>query len=580
MAWWLLAALSLAATTAQPDSYALRAGSTLDVAVESGVLANDDVDKGVDAVVLEGPGHGTLLLRPDGSFRYTPESGYSGDDTFVYAATSPEGTDRAEVTLEVRRSSPLSLAPAIVAILLAFTTRQVIPSLFAGIVTGSVVLFVGSGHLADLNFLNRFFLPALGSSSYAKILLIYLWSLGGLIGLWEKTGGAAHFAREVGGRIAQGPRSSLFFAWLLGVVFHQGGTVSTVLAGTTVRPVTDAHRVSHEEVAYVVDSTASPAATVLPFNAWPAYVAALVAGTVPILATEADALQFFFRSIPFNFYGLFALGSTLLFSVGMLPWVGGRMAAAVDRARSTGALDGPGAQPMLAVSPGESVAAGYTPSLLDFFVPIGVLLGLAVGPYVAGQAGLIDPANANWINEAFLACALSAIVLALVRGMRLSDAIDGFVDGCRSMTIGAIVLGLAVTLALVVRELHTADFLVQAVGTSLPAAALPGLLTALCMGIAFSCGTSWGTYAVVFPVAMPLAWAMHPDPLYLQVCFGAVLGGAVFGDQCSPISDTTILSAMFTGCDLMDHVNTQLPLALAAATLGAGASTLAALAVL
>jgi Na+/H+ antiporter NhaC len=96
---------------------------------------------------------------------------------------------------------------------------------------------------------------------------------------------------------------------------------------------------------------------------------------------------------------------------------------------------------------------------------------------------------------------------------------------------------------------------------------------ALCMGIAFACGSSWGTYAVVFPVAMPLAWAMAPDPTYLHLCFGAVLGGAVFGDQCSPISDTTILSSMFTGCDLMDHVHTQLPLALTAAGLGGAIAT-------
>mgnify|MGYP001826158772 FL=1 len=93
------------------------------------------------------------------------------------------------------------------------------------------------------------------------------------------------------------------------------------------------------------------------------------------------------------------------------------------------------------------------------------------------------------------------------------------------------------------------------------------------MLIAFSCGTSWGTYAVVFPIAMPLAWQIHDDPAFLSVCFGAVLGGSVFGDQCSPISDTTILSAMFTGCDLMDHVTTQLPLAFLAAGLGVVAST-------
>jgi Na+/H+ antiporter NhaC len=97
------------------------------------------------------------------------------------------------------------------------------------------------------------------------------------------------------------------------------------------------------------------------------------------------------------------------------------------------------------------------------------------------------------------------------------------------------------------------------------------------MMIAFACGTSWGTYAVVFPIAMPLAWSIHADPAYVSICFGAVLGGAVFGDQCSPISDTTILSSMFTGCDLMDHVSTQLPLALMAAVLGIACSTIAVL---
>ena len=143
------------------------------------------------------------------------------------------------------------------------------------------------------------------------------------------------------------------------------------------------------------------------------------------------------------------------------------------------------------------------------------------------------------------------------------------------MTIGAIMLGLAVTLASVTKELKTAQYLVSLMDGFIPFVALPAFLTTVCMAIAFACGSSWGTYAVVFPVALPLAYAMNTDITYIQICFGAVLGGAVFGDQCSPISDTTILSSMFTGCDLMDHVGTQLPLALAAAGLAAAASTLA-----
>jgi Na+/H+ antiporter NhaC len=161
--------------------------------------------------------------------------------------------------------------------------------------------------------------------------------------------------------------------------------------------------------------------------------------------------------------------------------------------------------------------------------------------------------------------------------MALKEVLDGFLEGCRNMTIGAIVLGLAVTLGTVSKEIGTAQAVIGFVGEGFPFWILPGLLTFVCMGIAFSTGTSWGTYAVVFPVAMPLAFALNADPTFVQICFGAVLGGAVFGDQCSPISDTTILSSMFTGCDMMDHVRTQLPIAFAAASLGVACSTAAAL---
>jgi Na+/H+ antiporter NhaC len=437
---------------------------------------------------------------------------------------------------------------------------------------GSVVLLLEGSSASAANPITRFLFPAIGSKGYAQILLIYLWCLGGLIGIWGKTGGARHFATAVGGRMARGPRSSLGFGWLVGILFHQGGTVSTVLAGTTVKPVADRHRISHEELSYVVDSTASPVATVLPFNAWPAYVSTLVVGTIPLLPDEAASYRFFLSSIPFNFYALFAVAATLLFSLEVLPWVGAGMARARRRARETGALDAPGAQPLLgSADSGAHAAEGYHPSLADFAVPIGVLLGVAILPFV-----LFD---VSWVNEAFLLCVLSAMLLAALRGMSLAAILEGFLEGCRNMTIGAIVLGLAVTLGTVSKELGTATWVVHAIGDTLPRVALPAILMLLCMGIAFSTGTSWGTYAVVFPVAMPLAFAVDPDPLYVRLCFGAVLGGAVFGDQCSPISDTTILSSMFTGCDLMDHVKSQIPLALAAAALaGVVATVLTALA--
>jgi len=466
----------------------------------------------------------------------------------------------------------LSLVPALVTLGLAFTTRQVLPSLFAGIVTGSLVLFWQTGAVEDLNFISRFFLPALGSTKYAKILLIYLWSLGGLIGIWETTGAARHFAERVGLRFSKSRESSLFFAWLLGCIFHQGGTVSTVLTGSTVKPVADAHNVSHEELSYVVDSTASPIATLLPFNAWPVFVAGLVAGTVSVIPDETTGYEFFIRSIPYNFYAIIAVISTLGLAFWKLPWVPGAMSAARARSLRGEGLDAPDASPLIVDQTVLAEATvhetpDYEPALIDFLIPLGLLLAINIVPVVMGLG--------SYVNEAFMTSVLAAMVLAGLRGMKLAAIMMGFVRGCEKMTIGAIVLGLAVTIAEVSKTLNTASYLVNVTGDVILVFALPAMLMVLCMIIAFATGTSWGTYAVVFPIAIPLAWSIMPEAMYLQICFGAVLGGAVFGDQCSPISDTTILSSMFTGCDLMDHVRTQLPLALLAAATGAVLSTIA-----
>ncbi|CAN5776602.1 Na+/H+ antiporter NhaC family protein [soil metagenome] len=458
-----------------------------------------------------------------------------------------------------------SLLPALTTLGLVFITREVVSSLFAGIAVAGVV----SG---ELNIVSRFLLPAIGSEQYALILLVYLWALGGLIGLWTRTGGAVAFAEWAGARIVRGARSARFFAWLMGVIFHQGGTISTVLAGTTVRPVTDRHRISHEELTYVVDSTASPAATIIPFNAWPLYVAGLVVGTIPLFQTTQDAVTFFFRSIIFNFYGLFAVGSTLLFSLGLLPWVGGRMSRAIERARTTGELNAPGAKPLAADELTRlQVPDDYPAGLADFMLPMGALLGVAIVPYVGAR--IMGLPGRVYIAEAFSIAVLVAFVVAIAKGLSLRGAIDGFIDGCKGVTIGAVILGLAVTLGFVSRELGTAAFIVEATSAFIQPALLPAILMGICMAVAFSIGSSWGTYAVVFPLAMPLAWAVYPDPTYISLCFGAVLGGAVFGDQCSPISDTTILSSLACGGDLMDHVTTQLPLAFAAAVLGAIVAT-------
>ncbi len=465
----------------------------------------------------------------------------------------------------------LSLLPAIVAISMAFATRLVLPSLFMGVVTGSVVLWNQTGDPADLNFLRVFLLPTAGSESFGRLLLIYFWFLGGLLGIWAKTGAARHFAQVVGGKFAKSPRGALVYAWILGVVFHQGGTISTVLTGTAARPVAEANRVSHEELAYVVDSTASPIATLIPFNGWPPYIMGLAAGTIVLMPEDANNLVWFYRAIPFNFYAIFAVLGTFMFSMGWLPWVGKAMAAAQKRARETGALDGPGAEPMASQDLTTStVPEGYTPSLVDFILPLVVLFSVILIPtLLTGEPTLI--------NEAFVSSTLVAMLIAAVRGMSGKDILAGFTDGLRSMTLVAVILCLALALGTVAKEVQTAAYVASLVDGLDLTLFLPALVTVFSMGIAFATGTSFGTYAVMFPVVLPLAYAMQPDPTYISIVFGALLGGAVFGDQCSPISDTTILSSMFAGSDLMDHVRTQLPMALGAAMLAMVFSTLSVL---
>lgn len=449
----------------------------------------------------------------------------------------------------------LALLPAIATLAICFMTRNVILALFMGVVLGGLIT-------TRYNIIQEFLIPSIGSARYAQILLVYLWALGGLLGMWNRNGGAWHFAQYVSDNFVKTRRSAMFFAWLMGMIFHQGGTISTILTGTTVRPVADREKVSHEELAYIVDSTASPIATIIPFNVWPLYVAGLIAipSTSHFIADQDAAVDMFLRAIPFNFYGWFAVLFTLLFALGKLPFVGGAMRAAQTRVRETGALDSPTAEPIISKELSTlNVPEGYQPSLLDFFVPIAVLMSFAIIPWLMTGSPMIF--------EAFGLALVSSIALSIIRGMDVHDAFEGLVDGIKGVTIGAIILGLAVTLATVSDELGASTYIIEATSAFLSAVpyVLPGVLMIICMVVSFSVGSSWGTYAVVFPIALPLAYAISPDPLYVTLAFGAIMGGAVFGDQCSPISDTTILSSLACGSDLMDHVLTQLPIAMAAA---------------
>lgn len=456
-----------------------------------------------------------------------------------------------------------SLLPAFVAVALCLLTKEPLTALLGGILSGAFIL--GRFDITD-----AVLIPSLATEGAAGVLLLYLWLLGGLLGIWSRTGAAQAFAAFMTKHFVRGPRSAKCVAWGLGVLFFQGGTMSTVLVGSTVKPLADEHNVSHEELAYIVDSTASPIASVIAFNAWPAYIQALI--FVPgatFLATEADRVAFFFASVPFSFYGILAVLGTLLLSLNIDRFSGPGIRAARLRAKETGQLDAPGAKPLSAKELRESrVPRGYSPHVLEFLLPLGALIGIAVGTFF-----ILGTPKVNW---AFGAALMIAALSALARGMSLGNLVEGFGDGLKGVVLASVILMLAITVGAMSKEVGAGQYMVDLLGNRLPFWALPVALQFLTMVTAFSTGTSWGTYAITFPLAMPLAWVIAQQPevsnveLYMSVCFAAVLNGSVYGDQCSPISDTTILSAMATGCDLMDHVTTQIvPASFAAALAGA-----------
>lgn len=400
--------------------------------------------------------------------------------------------------------------------------------------------------------------PSIASDSAAFILLLYLWLLGGLMGVWSKTGAAQAFADYMTKHFVTGPRSAKLVTWMLGVIFFQGGTVSTVLVGTTVKPLADKAKISHEEMSYIVDSTASPIASVLAFNAWPAYIQALIfVPGVAFLATEADRIQFFFSSIPFSFYGIFAVLGTLLLSLNITVFSGSRIRNAKIRAEQTGQLDAEDAHPMSAKELHVPQVPGhYTPHVLEFILPLTLLITLAIGTFIA-----FGTPKVNW---AFGCALLLSSIIALYKGMSLHELLEGIGNGFKGVVVASVVLILAITIGGISKEIGGGLYLIDLLGNQIPFWILPVILQVLTMIIAFSTGTSWGTYAIAFPLAMPLAWGIaesqslaNPE-IYMAICFATVLNGSVYGDQCSPISDTTILSAMTTGCDLMDHVKSQI----------------------
>ncbi|MCH1599284.1 MAG: hypothetical protein L7S70_02745 [Pseudomonadales bacterium] len=465
-----------------------------------------------------------------------------------------------------------SLLPAFAAVSLCLLTREPLSSLFTGVLAGAFML-------GKFNILDEVLIPSFATSNSASILLLYLWLLGGLLGVWSRTGAAQAFANYTAVNFVRGPRSAKFVAWLLGLVFFQGGTISTVLAGVAIKPLADNNRVSHEETSYIVDTTGAPVASLLAFNAWPLFVQSLIfIPGVAFLSTEAGRISFYFSSLIFSFYSILAVLGALLLSLNITRFSGKALQQARTRALDTGELDAAGANPISAPELHTShVPDGYVPNVLEFVFPLVLLMAIAIGSFI-----WLGSPQVNW---AFGAALLLAVSIALLKGMSLREVIDGIGNGLKGVIVAVTIMMLAITVGGISAESGGGLYLIELLGDRVPFYILPVSLLVLTILTSFSTGSSWGTYAIAYPLAMPLAWAIaqsqgiaNPE-LYLSICFACVLNGGVFGDQCSPISDTTILSATTTGCDLMDHVKSQFVPAAMTASVSAILWTLSALAV-
>jgi Na+/H+ antiporter NhaC len=455
-----------------------------------------------------------------------------------------------------------SLLPAFIAIALCLISKEPLIALFSGILVGAFML-------GRFDISTDVLIPNIATSSAASILILYLWLLGALMGIWAKTGAAQAFAETMSRNFVKGPKSAKVITWFLGIIFFQGGTMSTVLVGTTVKPMADKAKISHEELSYIVDSTASPIASVIAFNAWPAYIQALIfVPGVSFLATESDRIAFFFASVPFSFYAIFAVLGTLLVSLEITYFAGKPLRKAIQRARQTGQLDDINASPVSAKELHTvELPPGYKPHWIEFVLPLVCLIMVAIITFIW--------TGSPQIHWAFGSALLLSTSVALLKGMQVRQVLEGFANGWKGVVVASIILMLAITIGAISKQLGGGLYLVDLLGQQIPFWALPVILQLMTMLIAFSTGTSWGTYAIAFPLAMPLVWAIsqsqelaNPE-IFMMICFATVLNGSVFGDQCSPISDTTILSSMTTGCDLMDHVKSQIVPASFAAILAA-----------
>lgn len=477
-----------------------------------------------------------------------------------------------------------TVLPPLVSIVLAFITKNVIVSLFIGTITGCIMLQINGFNILKslsqgfIDFTYRA-LNSLADPWNAGIILQVL-VIGGVIHLVAKMGGAKAIAEALAKK-AKTVKSAQITTWLLGLAVFFDDYANSLIVGPIMRPVTDELGVSREKLAFVIDATAAPIAGLAIISTWIGLEVGLIGDALKSVGIEVDGFGVFLETIPYRFYNILILAFVVISALTLKEF--GPMLKAERRARKGEVL------PITEVSVDSEdlePIEGVKLSIWNAIIPIGVLIGSSlIGFYYSGWVTIMggedlkiiemmnnSPLSFSSIQAAFsnadasivlFQSALLATIIALILGVvrkifTISEGIGIWIEGMKGLLITGVILILAWSLSSVIKELGTAPYLVGILSDRIPAFLLPSIIFVLGSVIAFATGTAYGTMGILMPLAIPLAYAINPEWQFVIVSTSAVLTGAIFGDHCSPISDTTILSSTGAGCDHIEHVRTQI----------------------
>lgn len=451
----------------------------------------------------------------------------------------------------------ISLIPVLLTLIIAIWSKNVIVGLFAGVFTG-VIILNGLNPFTGMSVLiNKYILLQVTSASHSRIIILMI-LIGGMVGLMEKSGGAAAFASMVIKRISS-KISGQLGAWGSGSLLFFTDSGTPLIVGPLFRPIFDALKVSRVKLAWIIDSTASPVAVLIPFIGWGMYSQGLIAQEFSQLGLTENAFSVYVNAIPFQFYSLMAVVMVPLLI--LLKADFGPMQKAEIMVSKGNILESQYQNKKDTVDVSASNKAKPILVWLPLLIMMGVLFGLLIPQgFPMNIAKMSGNAFITSLSTAYVFAAITLIVLMAIHGIK--SLTNGFSLYLKSMSVMInilIILVLAWSLGAIGKDLGTANYIVTLTEGAILPQFIP--LAAFLVGaiISFSTGSSWGTYAILMPLIIPMAFQFDA-PMY--VCIGAVLSGGLFGDHCSPISDTTILSATGAGCSQIDHVKTQLPYAI------------------